>query len=164
MTTVAIRYIDAFYSTKEKIESIKFTVHIAVGKFRVFDDHVVIIFKEEDNLPKEGMLIPKQALILKDNNKSKLDFDDLDLHSKKGSILGVFWKDIVYFEDGNIPEKCTTIYTEGELFSITFEAIVIKNPETIKIKTEEVRNHPENKPRFYIIPKSFIVDIEFYDK
>ena len=164
MTTVAIRYIDAFYSTKEKIESIKFTTHITVGVLRVFDDHVVIIFKEEDSLPKEGMLIPRQALILEDNSKSELDFNDLDLHSKKGSVLGIFWKDIVYFESGNIPDKCTTIYTEGELFSVTPEAIVIKDPETIKIKTEEIRNHPKNKPRFYIIPKSFVVDIEFYDK
>lgn len=162
-TIIAVRYIDAFYSTRNELKSMKFITHIAVGKPIVFSDYVTIIFKEEKNLPKEGILIPKESLILEDN-EIKLKFDDLNLYSKKSSNIGVFWKDIVYFENGNMPDKCTIIYTEGELFSVTPEAIVIKNPETIKIKTKEVRNHPDKKPRFYIIPKSFIVDIEFYDK
>src|SRR3989344_2056125 len=79
-------------------------------------------------------------------------------------VVGIFWKDIVYFENGKIPNKPTQMYTEGQIFLQTPDVIILKNPETLTIEHDQTHNHPQVKPTFYTIPKVLITEIEFYDK
>ena len=161
---IAIRYIDALYFKKdEKFSFDKFKTHVAVGKLVSFNNHIMLCFTERGGLCQTGLLIPKEAIILeKENMLSNVDIHDLQ--SKIGSDIGLFWKDIVHFVKGKMPNHCPVMYSEGEFFSSTTDAIIVKNPETIITGQERPLNHPPEKASFVVIPKSIITDIEFYDK
>jgi len=159
---ITIRYIDAIYFTNKYCEYKKLTTHIALGKLVSCDNCIMISFVENNGIPKKGLLVPKEALILKEKILNKNSDILKDLSSYKNSNIGVYWKDVVYFEN-NIPNECTQMYSEGELFSEDSEIIIIKNPITIKIKNK-IDNHPKVKVFFIVIPKLFVTSIEFYDK
>jgi hypothetical protein len=162
--TVAVRYIDAVYFLKgEKIptEDFKFAVHVAIGKANSFDDHIILSFTwDKKNNPKEGLLLPRSALLLE--NKPVHNFLETIKFLKVNTIVGVYWKDIVYFENTAVPKESTTMYTEGKISWISNDAIGIENPKTIKIK-EEMSNHPRDEVIFCIIPKSLITNLDIYD-
>jgi hypothetical protein len=158
---VAIRYTDASY-TEKNIKQIGLPVYISIGELQVFTDHLVVVFNKKNGLPDEGLLIPKNAIIV-NKTQHALKSKDMYLRMKEGQTVGIFWTDIVYFTNGRIPKKCSTMYTEGTISSVTSDIIVIKNPETLSITDTKVENHPSDKASFYIIPKSLITSLELYE-
>ena len=119
---IAIKYTDALYYTEKKLGHTKLQTHVAVGKIAVFsDEYIALSFVEKNNIPEKGLLVPKEILILKDNNYQ--NFKKINLSAKKNSNIGVYWKDIIYFENGKIPNQPTIVYTEGKLFLITIDSI-----------------------------------------
>lgn len=159
----ALRYVDAFYtddSSALACSTIVFPVHVAVGSAMLSsNDEVVFSYAKEEGKPEKGLRIPLGALILTDNEEKRQM-----LHLKKGHKIGVHWKDIVYFENGNVPAECSTMYTEGKVFHVASNALVVANPETLRTVSGRVGNHPEKKPAYYVIPFSFIQNIEYHEK
>lgn len=159
-----IEYIDALYFfDKEEFTFKQFTVHSAIGKLIVFENHIELIYKEKKNTPVEGLLLPKNALILKGNEK-KSNLQNLDFSNKINSDVGIYWSDIVHFVNEGIPDKCTQMYSEGQLFRVTYDAVIIKNPLTIIVNNKHLKKHPNEKISFIVIPKSFITNVDFYEK
>src|SRR3989344_5503994 len=142
---VTIRYRDALYYTRKQIKDFFLPIYVVVGNLIVSEDYIIIYFTEKETLPIRGILIPN------DSNQKVQD-------------VGIFWKDIVYFENGKIPNKPTQMYTKGQIFLQTPDVIILKNPETLTIEHDQTHNHPQVKPTFYTIPKVLITEIEFYDK
>ena len=56
------------------------------------------------------------------------------------------------------------MYTEGVLYRIEKDYILLENPETIRMSPLPIKNHPLERNTFYIIPKTFITDIEVIEK
>lgn len=157
---VALRYIDSIYSYK-KTEGVSFIPNITIGKIiSSTKDHVTISFSEKDGVAQEGLTIPKMAIFLKGNKIIEQPFTRQNSDKQK---IGVFWKDVVYWHNGIIPPEPTTTYTEGELFLLTDDLVIVYKPETILIK-KKVKNHPKMKALFYAIPKVLITYIKYYDK
>ncbi|MFA5888849.1 MAG: hypothetical protein WCW47_00315 [Candidatus Paceibacterota bacterium] len=159
---VVARYIDALYFKKnEKLDFSQFKTHIAIGEL-VDNNNIIFCFTKKNKKPNTGLLLTQESIVFKKNKKNKLyNFNYL---SKIGVNVGIYWNDIVYFVNGKIPEMCTKAYTEGKLFSVTSNAIIIKDPKTILLK-KKVINHPADEKQSYcVIPKSFVTDIQFYDK
>lgn len=80
--------------------------------------------------------------------------------------IGIYWDDIHAYGGGGVhnPSK---VYTEGILAEENSEYILIKNPESIIISLNKIKNHPkypEKKVLFCYIPKELITDITYYDK
>ena len=161
---VAIRYRDALYFTKKIIKDTNLPIYVAVGRPIVSNDHVVISFTEENGISIRGLLVPNEALILeKEKTLAKVDMPSSPYQT--GQDVGIFWKDIVYFENRKVKNQPTQVYTEGQFFSQTSDAVIIKDPETITIKRGDIDNHPNKiKPTFFIVPKVLITGIELYDK
>ena len=160
---VAIRYIDALFFTKKNIKDMGLKTYIALGHPAVSKNHTIISFTREGGFPIRGLLIPNETLVLeKQKILKKLDIPKSQ--SRGGCDTGVFWKDMVYFENGKIPNQFAQMYTEGKFFSQTSDAIVIKNPETIEIKKGNIDNYPKVKTTFFIIPRALITGIELYGK
>ena len=165
---IAIRYIDAFYSKEKKLDSAKIIAHYAVGKlFATTKEFTAISFTEKNNIPWRGLLLPHESLIFDARKKTSELPNVVDKISKikTHTSVGIFWKDIVYFENGIVPKFPPLMYTEGEVFSISARAVIIQMPQTITIIPNQITNHPEgqNDITLIIIPRSLITDIEIYD-
>ena len=79
---------------------------------------------------------------------------------KEDSTVEVIWRDIVYV--ANLPRyDCSVMYSEGSLFRIEKDHIVLKDPETIRTYPSPTKNHPgSGRPTYLIIPISFITSIK----
>jgi hypothetical protein len=166
---IAIRYADAFYSEEKNLTSSKLITHYSVGKIAATSkDFIAISFTEKNNIPWRGLLLPREAIVFKKNNKiSELASVKNKIKKiKKNTPIGIFWKDLVYFENGVLPPSYSLMYTEGKVHFITPKAIIIKDPETIKIAPKKNTQHPKRKTNlsFLIIPRFLITDIEIYGK
>ncbi|MFA6270451.1 MAG: hypothetical protein WC657_04565 [Candidatus Paceibacterota bacterium] len=154
-----IKYVDASYSYAKKIDKTELSLHEAYGYVNKSDNNIIITFIKK-KLPKGqeesalGLVIPDTALLSykDDNAKILADF-------KIGMSVAVTWRDIVIFESSNLRKDCSTMYTEGFLFKIEKDHIVLKNPETIRTYPTPIKNHPINKPSYCTIPVSFIISI-----
>ena len=79
-----------------------------------------------------------------------------------GTGLGIYWDDIVFFDNGKLPKQPTEMYTEGKIHKITKNAIIISNPITIKIK-KKLENHPQQKATYAAIPFNLIKSVDKYE-
>lgn len=162
-----IKYTDAFYIKDKNIGQTKLHVYETYGYLEKYGKDIVICFikkytgkrkKTKDNKENiiKGLIIPDVALLsFKNNLKLKSKFSKI----KIGSNLEITWRDVVYV--ANLPRyDCSIMYTEGILLKIEKDHIILKDPETICIHPMPIENHPQKKPYYYIIPKSFIVDFE----
>lgn len=155
-----IKYVDASYTYTKSIDHTKLFVHEAYGYMKRNNDNIIITFikKKLINGTEEtakGLVIPDTALISKKNTLS----NNILLSFKTGKSLAVTWKDIVIFDSGDLRNDCPIMYTEGILYRIEKDHIVLKDPETIRIYPNPIKNHPVKKPNFYTIPKSLIIEI-----
>lgn len=157
---VVIRYRDALYYTSKKINHRGFPIHIAIGQIIKSGEYLVLCFTKKDNQPEEGLFIPKKALILDKKEYSILPAIE---NLKEGLKIGLYWKDIVHFVNGELPSECTPMYTEGILFSIIKDALIIQNPETVMLG-KNIHNHPKENATFIVLPKLFITNIQIYDR
>lgn len=102
-----------------------------------------------------GLVIPKMALLSKKdaNNRKKL------AGLNTGMSVAVTWQDIIIFDTADQRRECPVMYTEGVLFRIENDQLVLKNPETITMPPSILKNHPQEKPNFYVIPIALITEI-----
>lgn len=161
-----IKYVDAYYVYTKDIGITKLSLHEAHGYVERNGRNIIIIFikkngtnngeaiKNNENMIK-GLVIPDAALL---PAIDKYNGDTLN-NATVGSSVKVEWRDIVYV--ANLPRyDCSIMYTEGTLFRIEKDHIVLKNPETIRIYPTPIKNHPEGNPATYlIIPLSVIKDL-----
>lgn len=162
---VAVSYLDACYFKKgENIpDGFEFAEHVAVGKLvALTDSDITLAFLEKDGESERGLVLPINSLILKDEHISdtKLKFP-----GKKsiGSDIVVHWSDPVHFQNGAKPESSTVMRSEGELFSVTEQAVVLKDPKTFRQDNE---SHPKDSGvdiAYLFIPKRLITKYEFYE-
>lgn len=155
-----IKYVDAYHTYTKKIGQTKLYQHKAYGYIKKNSNNIIIAFikrklahkKEEAAL---GLVIPDTALISKKNNINDKKLEDF----KIGMSVAIIWRDLVIFDSADLRSDCPIMYTEGVLFRINQDHIVLKNPETIRTYPAPIKNHPIKKPNFYIIPISFITNI-----
>ena len=159
-----IQYVDAYYVYSEKRDQTFLKPHRAYGYVVPDPVSTIILFTiEKDKKYKkgeeiyEGLIIPTKAL--KPYQLKKFIALEKEIQNCRGAHSAVIWLDVVHV-GGLARSECAQMYTEGVLHRIEKDHIVIKNPETIRVYPAPVRNHPEKKPTFYIIPKSFIEKIE----
>lgn len=181
MNTVRrIFYVDAYYSyepgleTKEyypdkkdlRVESTVLHLFDAYGYTETCHDNIVVVFIKKKGIPVkemiqkgekiiEGIILPDTALLSKVHSCNR----DVLKDAKRGARVAVTWRDIVHVE--NLPRyDCAIMYTEGTLYKIEKDHIVLKETETIRMHPMPVINHPAGKPMWYTIPISFIKEVE----
>lgn len=165
----SIKYIDAYYVYLKNIKKTDYTSflpHEAYGYMERNGDNIIIIFikkrgtsvkkliKEKGKIVK-GLVIPDTSLITTSKNKKN---NDVLKNVTINSPVSVTWRDIVYVANMAVHD-CSIMYTEGILIRIENDHIVLKTPETICVDPAPVKNHPMEKPNYYIIPTSFIKNI-----
>lgn len=159
----AVQYTDALYFKKGELKSERPRRYIAIGKTIQKENYLIVYFSEKINgAPLRGLLLPKESIILRSasiqNNGQTFSYP------KRNSEIGIYWSDVVYFENGRIPDSPTNMYTEGILIKEDVNSVTIRWPKTIKIKGSDSENHPGNiEPESCIIPKSLINSIEVYE-
>ena len=162
-----IKYVDAHYTYAEKFDTTELPVQEAYGYVERKENNIIIIFikkrgsdntktiEEKENIIK-GLIIPDAALL------SMVDKYETDIlkNAKIGTHTTVTWRDVLYF--ANVPVyECSIMRTEGILFKIEKDLIVLKDPKTVRMYPTPVKNNPEDgNPTLYKIPISFITVIE----
>lgn len=154
-----IKYVDAYCIYAKKIGQTKLSIHEAYGYVKKNGNNIIIaIIKRKLAHKKEevalGLVIPDTALLSYKNNNARILAD-----FKMGVLVAVIWRDIVIFDYSGSRNDCPIMYTEGVLFKIEKDHIVLKNPETIRTYPNPIKNHPIKKPNYYMIPISFITNI-----
>jgi hypothetical protein len=156
-----VKYIDAFYISADTIEGVDLYTQKAYGEI-IFEneDHITLSFineidSSENKKSVRGLLITKTALLENYKNSNKDIMENIDIDTK----VNVEWSDIVYYEN-SIPEKFSTMYSEGTLVKKTETYIIIKDPITVRAYPLPVKNHPSFTPFYYVIPLSFVKKIE----
>lgn len=161
-----IRYVDAYYSHAQNIGETKLSLHDAHGYVEKSGDNIIIIFIKKRNTNNneiirtkqsivKGLVIPNTALV----SVVEVYKNDILKNVTIGAFVAVIWRDVVYV--ANLPRyDCSIMRTEGVMFRIEKDHIVLKNPETTRIYPEPIKNHPEGNPATYlIIPISFVTEI-----
>ncbi|MBI2046212.1 MAG: hypothetical protein HYT28_02235 [Parcubacteria group bacterium] len=162
-----IRYIDAYYIYDKNIDETRLVPHNAYGYMERNGNNIIIIFikkrrtdnkkivSEKRNII-EGLVIPDAApLSIVNTHKTNILRNVIE-----GSFVAITLRDVVHVT--NIPRyDCSIMYTEGILFKIKKDHVVLKDPQTIRIYPTPIVNHPGGgKPTYLIVPISFITDIE----
>lgn len=182
-TAMRIFYTDAYYSYEKDLGVIGYyesgkiasrpkemlsvlSVYDAYGFVEKHGDSIVVAFikKKDLSLRKtirngekiiEGLIIPDTAILSRVHSCSH----DILEGIKNGIRIAVTWRDVVTV--ANLARyDCSIMYTEGTLYKIEKDHIVLKDTETIRVHPMPAINHPAGKPMWYIIPISFIKDIE----
>lgn len=163
---VALEYIDASFFYKKPRIWPGLIKHTVLGKvIHLTEDAVVIEFTKKNNTSERGVLIPLNAIVTS-NKTNKINKKTENPLLENGLIIGVTWRDIVYFDNGNIPKKPTEIYSEGILIYKNDKYIVLRNTGTIAISKKDIKEFPnaQKKPTYFVIPISFISNIEKYER
>ena len=161
-----IQYVDAYYLYLGTLIPTRLKPHEACGYvINKGIQTVVVIVKlkgeilhvhtKKDIL--EGIVIPTSATAPYDSKKhSKLEKVITQIPIQ--SSVTVHWLDVVHV--AGLPRyTCAEMYTEGILERVENDHVVLRDPETIRTYPGPIKNHPVEKPTFYIIPKSFITTI-----
>lgn len=161
-----IRYVDAQYTYAKSIGKTGLPPHEAYGYIIRNADTIVVIFIKKRGTDCEkivrgkedvikGLVIPNTALMSVVETYTTTLLENLDISSQ----VTVTWRDVRYV--ANMPVyECAIMQTEGVLYRIEKNHIVIKDPRTIRTYPMPMKNHPENgHPTYLVIPTSFITDI-----
>jgi hypothetical protein len=163
-----IEYIDAMYNTFDLaldlnyVDNLKLKIHVAYGILSVNEegDYILEYVKKvnqeiQDNKIVEGLILPKGSLYeeYSDSNFQK------NFTSKEGDKVSITWKDIVNVV--NLDRRdCSVMETSGVVYRVYNDFILIKNPDTVRTYPLPIQSHPSDKPKFYVIPKSFILSLK----
>jgi hypothetical protein len=159
---VAIWYIDALYFYKKPSKWPEFAHYMAVGNLvRATNECVVLEYTEKNHATERGLLVPAAALVLP---KEKQKISDILGTIKQGMHVGITWRDVVYFDEGVVPEQASVMYSEGEVVMVKEDAVIIHNTKTVKVSdTTDFPNTP-TKPAYFMIPAAFITRSDVYEK
>lgn len=165
-------YTKEYYTHKEDLKVKSTSVHFfnAYGYVEKCGDDIVIAFIKKKGIPLretiaggkeivDGLVIPESSLVSKANLYDRNILKEV----KTSSRVAVIWHDPTYIRRLS-GYDCSVMYTEGTLYKIEKDHIVLKDTETIRTYPMPVKNHPAGKPMWYIIPTSFIKDIEVISK
>ena len=160
----AIKYIDALYFQQGDQKYTGLKTYVAIGKAIIRENCLILYFREQANgTPIEGLVLPREAIVFEQDNNKVVKNKEVLSYPQKGSDVGIYWTDIVHFENNQMPEEPTAMYTEGKLMEEFNNSVMIEKPKTLKIKGVLSENHPKNiEPELCVIPKSLINDIEVY--
>ncbi|MFA6077636.1 MAG: hypothetical protein WC724_01305 [Candidatus Paceibacterota bacterium] len=163
-----IEYVDASYTYEKKIAQTKLDSCEAYGYVEKNGSNIIISFIKKmgvvgslvANKEKiiEGLVIPDTALI----SRVKSYKTDILNDMKVGLSISVTWRDVIHV--ANLPiYECPTMYTEGILFEIKKDYVILKDPKTMRIQPKPLKNHPSSGlPTYLVIPISFISSIEVF--
>lgn len=175
-----ISYVDAYYSYEPELHTKEYytdkgdlevpttSVHFfsAHGYVAKHGDNIVVAFIKERGVSLEetiknggiiikGLAIPDLALLPAFRNSNQDVLKGVDV----GARIAVTWRDMVLVAN-EARYDCSIMYTEGTLFKVENDHIVLKDTETLRTHPMSAKNHPAGKPMWYTIPISFIKDIE----
>lgn len=165
-------YTKEYYTHKEDLRTESTSVYFfsAYGYIEKHGSNIIVAFikkrgvslketiKKNENIV-DGLVVPDIALFSKSRECGRNILQGI----KTGSRVSVTWRDVVYV--ANQPRyDCSVMYTEGTLYKIEKDHIVLKDTETIRTHPLPVKNHPAGRPLWYIIPIAFIKDIEVISK
>lgn len=153
-----IQYTDAYYILEEPdMLQTKLPKNEAFGYVEKNENTIVVHFiikKDSKTLSNSkivmGLVLPISSI---DTQNYLKELDDI----KENSSVALTWEDAVFLQNDEI-RGVSTMYTEGIVVQNNSDHLVIKNPETLRIKPEPVKNHPQVRPVYYVIPKSFIIE------
>lgn len=161
-------YTKEYYTHKNDLREQTTSVHFfsAHGYIARHGDNIVIAFIKELNTSVDetiknggkiikGLIIPDSALLSAFRNSNH----DVLKGVQTGARTAVTWRDVVLVEN-KAQYDCSIMYTEGTLFKIEKDHIVLKDTETLRTHPMPAKNHPAGRPMWYTIPISFIKDIE----
>ncbi len=161
-------YVKEYYSHKEDLGEQSTSLHFlsAHGYAEKYNDNIIIAFIKKKGVPLgetiesgekiiRGLIIPDTALVSNLHTYGR----DVLKEIKTGIRVAVTWHDVVNVAN-QARYDCSVMYTEGTLYQIEDDHIVLKDTETIRTHPMPVKNHPAGKPLWYTIPISFIKDIE----
>lgn len=161
-------YTDKYYDDKSDLRTKSTSVYFfnTYGFMERHGNDIVIAFIKKNGIPLketiekkekivDGLVIPSGALL---SNATPLDHNVLN-GLKIDSRVAITWSDPTYIK--RLSEyECSVLYTEGTLYKIEKDHIVLRDTETIRVHPMPVKNHPAGRPLWYVIPISFIKDIE----
>ena len=149
-----IKYVDAFYFYNEECPEIKVKIHDAYGyltrkKDDLFLEFIKGIGDRDDKIVK-GLIIPESALLSEYmKNKNGLSF-------RKGSDVNIHWQDVVYVAN-TVRQQSSVMHSAGIVFKNAKKYVVLKSPETKRVFPQSETFHPQERPTYYVIPKSLII-------
>ncbi len=164
---ITLEYVDAMYFYKRPSKWSSPTTYTVLGKLiHSSKDQVIIGFTQTNNKSERGLLIPTNAIIFLREAHTYNETEHIHTPVKKGLVVGITWKDIVYFDNGIIPTQATEMYSEGKIVFVAKNYIVLHNTNTLSLSNKKVKNFPDTpkKPAYFLIPKPFISNIEKYEK
>lgn len=165
-------YTKEYYSYKEDLRVKTTSVHAfsAYGFVEKHGSDIVIAFikkkgvslkeaiEKRDSIV-DGLVIPEVSLSSKANSCNHHVLSGVEV----GARIAVTWRDPTDIR--RLAEyDCSVMYTEGTLYKIQDNHIVLRDTETIRVHPMPVVNHPAGRPLWYIIPIAFIKDIEVISK
>lgn len=153
-----IQYTDAYFILEEPdVLQTLLPKNEAFGYIEKKENTIVVHFilkKDSKASPNAkivmGLVLPISSI---DTQNYLKELDDI----KENSSVALTWEDVVFLQNDEMREL-STMYTEGIVIQNNSDHLVIKNPETLRIKPEPVKNHPQVRPLYYVIPKSFIIE------
>lgn len=165
-------YTKEYYTYKKDLIERSTSVYSfsAYGYVEKRGDDIIIAFIKKKGIPLkntiekgekivDGLVIPESSLASKANLYNRGILKEVKIDSR----VAVTWRDPTYIK--RLSEyDCSTMYTEGILYKIEKDHIVLKDTETIRTHPMPVVNHPAGKPMWYIIPTSLIKDAEVISK
>lgn len=162
-----IKYVDAYYVYDKKIGKTKLSLFEAYGYVERKADSIIIFFikkmgvsnkkiiEGKENIVK-GLIIPDTALM------SAVDVYKTDLLKNVvvGSDISITWRDVGYVANLPAYDHSVVMYTEGVLYKIEKDYIVLKDPQTVRTYPLPIKNHPgSGRPTFLVVPTSFITNV-----
>lgn len=162
-----IKYVDAYYAYAKEIGETKLSVHEAYGYVEQVKDSIIVVFIKKrgsyikDAIKEGGDII--KGLILPDTSiVSALDTFDTDIlkNITENTKVKIEWRDVLYV--ANSPRyDCSIMSTDGLLYKIKKDHIVLKEPKTTRVYPKNVQKFSENEsPSYLILPISFITKVE----
>ncbi|MGB2580690.1 MAG: hypothetical protein WBC83_03270 [Minisyncoccia bacterium] len=161
-------YADKYYTDKKDLKAKSTSVYFfsAYGFVERHGSDIVVAFIKKRGVPLnetikkkekiiDGLVIPDVAMLSKVSLFSHSVLKGLKMDSR----VAVTWRDPTYIK--RLPEyDCSVLYTEGTLHKIEKDHIVLRDTETIRVHPMPIKNHPAGRPLWYVIPISFIKDVE----
>lgn len=163
---ICLKYTDAYYlyDTVPPLD-IKLPIYEAYGYIEHVRDHIILHFIRESDpdeqytlsahLVHKGLLIPNSAIIEKNVASNDVLSKDLILNSE----VEILWNDIVKLAN-SFQDSPSIMRTSGKIATYSKEFIVLENPITVRVYPLPEVKHPEQDPKFYIIPLSVITDLK----
>ena len=162
-----IKYIDAYYVDRndsfDELKESKLHLHEVYGYLEKNKSNIIITFIKEvcedsckNNEFVKGIIIPDTA-IYSVSLETNLD---IAKNFSIGSNIKVEWRDIVFVSNQK-RNDCSIMNTQGILYKVEKDHLVIKEPQTLRSYPEPKKKHPDDSdPAFYVIPKAFINSIK----